>query len=530
MSDCSAGFSDSARETVVLRGCLARILVFEPIRVSRRMLALLSYLFEETLAGRGEELSQKGIAAGCFHLAGDYDSDLDSLVRVHASRLRRALKAYYAGPGARDEMRMQLATGGYVLVFDVCSQPVPTKLLEGKIPVIGLLEFKNLGLEESWRHLPVVLAEDLSLLLHQQDRLQVVGPFLRHLLESEGVDPTRLASRYPVDFVLDGSVQRKGASLILRMRLLEGVGGVPIWVHQEELEVNLTNIYDFSAMIPQQLSAAIGEDCGVVSQYLSSLARVKSEHSLSVFEAVLLGRTYLADFQYESLPQVLESLRQAVIESPLEAATHSTLVVILASLGMEPRWLGDPPLDEIRRHASEAVRLSSQDPWSILAEGFAAAVHGESAELIRIAVSLEGRASHSPSMLLGGIGSLLCYQNVDLERGGRLIEQAYKTNPHYLRVFHLANALVAWNAGNFELAERELDAFGLRWGLSDPLIRASMAAVRGDEKSALREWQRVLAVFPSFSVDGLHSLGFLWQADYIRLIGASLGLVGICLR
>ena len=520
------GDSDSAAwawPEAVLRQHLSRLVAFEGISSSARKLDLLNYLFEEALVGRGAAVTQARIAQDCYQLGINYRGENDSLIRVHASHLRRALKAYYDGPGADDPVRLQLAAGSYHLGF--VSQAVA--LAAGERPVVGILEFKELGLKGYWRHLPAVLVEELCGVIHGQDRLKYVGPFSRRLLEAEGLDPVQLGTRYPVDYVLDGSVERTATALVLRTRLLDGNSGALIWSGREELDPEQPDMAEFQQQILRRLAAAIGEDCGVVSQHLSSLARVKPANALSVYEAVLLGRMYLTDFDHESLPRVLETLRRAAIQEPQESAPSATLAVILASLGHEPRWPGDPPLAEIRDHAERAMRLAPQDPWSILASAFSATVHQQRDELVRIACAVERDGEHWPSMLLGGVGLLLCYQKVDLDRGRRLIAKAYASNPHYPTVLHVALALASFGDGDFESARRELDALQYRWGLSEPLLRGAMAAAEGDFETARREWRDVIAAFPDFARDGARSFGFAWHSDYLAQIAAAMQRAGI---
>ncbi len=506
-----------------MREHLARVTAFERIASSARKLDLLNYLFGEALAGRGAAVTQARIAMECYQLEANYWGESDSLIRVHASQLRRALKAYYDGPGADDEVRLQLTSGSYHLGF--VAQAVA--LAAGQRPVVGILEFKDLGLEGYWRHLPAVLVEELCGVIHRQDRLRYVGPFSRRLLEAEGLDPVQLGTRYPVDFVLDGSVERTATALVLRTRLLDGDTGALIGSGREELDPDQPDMAEFQQQLLRRLAAAIGEDCGVVGQHLSSSARVKPGNALSVYEAVLLGRMYLTDFDYESLPRVLETLRRAAIQLPQESAPSATLAVILASLGHEPRWPGDPPLAEIRDHVERAMRLAPHDPWSIMASAFSATVHQQRDELARIACAVERDGDHWPSMLLGGVGLLLCYQNMDLERGRRLIAKAYASNPHYPTVLHLALALASFGAGDFVAARCELDALQYRWGLSEPLLRGAMAAAEGDFETARREWRDVIAGYPDFARDGARSFGFMWHSDYLAQIAAAMERAGI---
>jgi hypothetical protein len=57
---------------------------------------LLTYVVEQDLAGRSKDLKEYTVAVELFNASADYDSKIDSLVRVNANRLRFRLEEYYA--------------------------------------------------------------------------------------------------------------------------------------------------------------------------------------------------------------------------------------------------------------------------------------------------------------------------------------------------------------------------------------------------------------------------------------------------
>ena len=60
-----------------------------------RLTRLLRYVVVESLAGRAERLKEYSIAIEVFGRPASYDPQVDSLVRVQASLLRRRLQQYY---------------------------------------------------------------------------------------------------------------------------------------------------------------------------------------------------------------------------------------------------------------------------------------------------------------------------------------------------------------------------------------------------------------------------------------------------
>jgi hypothetical protein len=497
-----------------LRRSLARVISLTELRASRRLMELLNYLFEETVAGRGGQLSQYKIAFECMGMGPDFDAERNSLVRVHVRRLRLALVAYSTGAGAAEEIRMRLSASGYSLIFE--RRLTASKPLRQEWPTLGLIEFKTLALEGPWRHLPALLAEELSGVITGAGGLRFMGPFARRVVEAEGIDAVRLGTRHRLDFIIDGSVQGVGESLIIRTRLLDGKTGMQIWAGKDELSLNAPDLAGFEVKLMARLSAEIGGDIGRVSSHLSALARVKPENALSVYEAVLMGRMYLSDFHHESLPQALAALRRAVREMPDEPSPHSTLAVVLATLGAEPAWPGDPPLIEILQLAERAWALDPGDPWSILAMATSSAINRQPAKLAEIGLRVADSPRATP-MVQAVVGVLLCFQKVEVAAALRLIERAREENPHYLRAVHLARSLVLLDAGQLAEALSEIEAYQVRWGWADPLIRRAIATRQEDSATARDEWQRVIAAFPDFETDGQRSIGYLWHDDYVRL-------------
>ena len=78
---------------------------------------LLSYLCEKTFAGETDQIKEYSIALDVFDRRESFDQDADSIVRVHANRLRKRLSEYYAGDGACHQLQIAIPVGQYVPAF-----------------------------------------------------------------------------------------------------------------------------------------------------------------------------------------------------------------------------------------------------------------------------------------------------------------------------------------------------------------------------------------------------------------------------
>ena len=107
------------------RSALERILASEAFRTSPQLGAFLRFVVEAALDGRGASL--KGYTIGVEALGRNprFDPQADPIVRVEATRLRRAMERYYAGAGRDETVVIELPRGSYVPVFRRRGAPAP---------------------------------------------------------------------------------------------------------------------------------------------------------------------------------------------------------------------------------------------------------------------------------------------------------------------------------------------------------------------------------------------------------------------
>ena len=107
----------SSSLTQAVRRELERILASREFYASRRFSDFLTYLVEETLAGRGPEIKAYNIALEVFKRPSDFDPQTDSVVRVEAAKLRSRLENYYRQNSEEGEIKISIPKGHYTVVF-----------------------------------------------------------------------------------------------------------------------------------------------------------------------------------------------------------------------------------------------------------------------------------------------------------------------------------------------------------------------------------------------------------------------------
>lgn len=94
---------------------------------SESLCKLLKYLGSHSLDSPGASLKEYQIATEVFGRPADFDSRVDSTVRVQTGRLRSKLAEFYAGDGASDRLVIEIPKGAYTLTYHLrpVAEPAP---------------------------------------------------------------------------------------------------------------------------------------------------------------------------------------------------------------------------------------------------------------------------------------------------------------------------------------------------------------------------------------------------------------------
>ena len=100
-----------------VREQMTRLLESHQFKNSRRYPALLRFIVEETLEGRGEFLKERLLGVRVFERPADYDTAADPIVRVTIAEIRKRIAQYYHDEEHDAEIRIELLPGHYVPEF-----------------------------------------------------------------------------------------------------------------------------------------------------------------------------------------------------------------------------------------------------------------------------------------------------------------------------------------------------------------------------------------------------------------------------
>ena len=104
----------SEEETAALRRHVREIVEGEAFRGSNRCGRFLTYIVDQSIAGRFEVLKERVIGLELFERSPAYDTGEDAIVRVTASDVRKRLLQHYGKYGTASEFRINLPLGSYI--------------------------------------------------------------------------------------------------------------------------------------------------------------------------------------------------------------------------------------------------------------------------------------------------------------------------------------------------------------------------------------------------------------------------------
>lgn len=514
-------------DPTLIRGELARILASPAFDASLRNREFLRFVVEETLAGRAQRIKAYAIATGVFGRGGDFDPQLDSIVRIEAGRLRRSLERYYLTKGQHSEWRIAIPRGSYVPSFD--HHPAPshaaTTALSRHGPSILVRPFED----ESERQDRPVLARGLT-------RQVIVGLTRYTDLFVYGVETVFSAAtegaRPQADFLLTGATSLAGDRFTAEVLLMDVRNGHYVWGQSFERPLDPAGIVHLRDEVASAVVHAIAQPYGVLYMQKAREAEGKPGNSLSAFECVIRFYQYWRSYDRGMVAELREGLERAVAAEP----GYADAVACLALLHVDAFRYGFPGGADglgaglmLAQRAVELAPLSSRSHHALgMAQWFAGQVE---ASLASFDTGLGLNPNDTDIMAELG----LRHANLaDWERALPLIEGSYARNPAQPRTYRMG--LFLWHLWHGRLPEaldqaREVNAPGIVFGHLAIAVAASGLGLHQEAASAV---EAVLALDPGYGARAEADLA--GRSIHPRLVGlvvdglARAGLPGVAPR
>jgi DNA-binding SARP family transcriptional activator/TolB-like protein/Flp pilus assembly protein TadD len=369
-------------------------------------------------------------------------------------------------------------------------------------PRIAVMPFSNIGGDAALAPLCEGLAEDIITGLGKFRLLFVIDRNSSTVVHQMNPDTAEIGKKLGVSLVVQGSLQRLGNQIRIRVRLVNAAERTQVWGEDFDCEAG-----DLPA-IPARIGKAI-----IVTLYNrvedSLLEQSRRKPKLTAYEFLLRGVKHLRGYGPEDNQRALELFQRAVDLDPDYALAR-------AYLGFADLVLHDydaaPPhiLERARTMAQEAVEMTPDDyrcHWLLgMILGTAGDLENEERHYLQ-ALSLNPNDANTRStygILLGMLGRV--------DEGIDSIREAMRLNPYHPEWYWVDLGSVLYVAKRYEDA---IEAFRKRirpeaWVLSR---LAACHAQLGRMDDAAKAAAEVMRQNPDFRISAQRSGGWLLHSD-----------------
>jgi TolB-like protein len=348
---------------------LEKILTSAGFARNDRIGKFLSFVVEQRLEGKAEQLKETLIGAEVFGRKADYDPKLDSIVRTEAARLRVRLAEYFAGEGAADPVVIELPKGGYAPLIRSHAPPATGRVsarwrraviaagvaaLAGvgwlwmarpmpERPVIAVLPFKNLSVEPESEFFADGLTDEIIHKLSVIDGLEVRSRTSSFVFKDKPRNISDVGAQMHANLAVEGSVLRTGDRLRINVQLIRVSGDRTLWSDQFDRE--LKDVF----AVQEEISRSI-----VDKLRLKLPPRTKKwpTESPEAFALYLRGRSALESSTGASAKTALQFFERAIALDPEYAAAHAGMAesyFLLAFNGRIPPKEAYPKVEQAAR-------------------------------------------------------------------------------------------------------------------------------------------------------------------------------------
>lgn len=536
---------------------LGRILASDDFIASGRNRRFLSYVVEETLAGRAERLKGYTIAVQVFGRDASFDAQTDPLVRIEARRLRQSLERYYLTAGVADPVRILLPKGGYVPAFEnvTClqaqalrsEQPEPDNsrhdsptgrvkrlfllalaaaaaatmaivavdhLGEHDVPAPPQNELASTGpsvLVQSFAPVEGTAAEDrfrVGLTDQVTDALQrfkTIRIVPARQAEAGAGSPSgdvKGQSQASTDYTLKGSVRALDETVRIVVQLEESGSGVLLWTHVFERDAKQDNPFEIQSEIASDVAETLGDPYDLLFSNELKKAQAPGSAVSEIYTCVL--RFY----QYWLNPRAAEhlSLRNCHERSVSSAPLNAGVLTNLAWLYLDEYRFDfnrtdalDPPLE---RAAEVARRAVSLQPDSARAHLVVAVIQWFRKDFRSFDRHAELALSLNPndSSVNAELGLRYGLRG-DWERSRPLIDRAISRDPIRWQTYRVSYAQHALENGEFERALEELRLTKMSDHPALKVVRAAIYGHLNRFEESQENWNAAVREMPQLGSD-----------------------------
>lgn len=542
-----------------VREALARILGSAKFDASPRSRRFLTYVVEETLAGRADRIKAFAIATDVFGRGADFDAHADPIVRLEAVRLRRALEQYYESAGKDAPIVISIPKGGYVPAFGQQAPKLAVSNEDGKrrqwpaalgitvfVGVVALVGLFAAGwapwrIEPSMPAVPRLLirpfgnssGSDVAAAVANGLTQETLGQMAKFkdivTVQGERGSADEHGSRY----VLMGDVSLTEDKLRLQARVLDAQDVSVLWAKTYETNYDPATSIAIEAELARQVATAVGQPYGVIYKADTGPGRSAADGDWESYSCTLSYFSYRANLDAGSHPRVRRCLEETVARFP----GYATAWALLAQTYMDELRFHYPvakatepaSLERAAAAAKRAVDLDPENVRALQAKMLALYFDGQ----VEAALAIGERAmltNPNDTELVGEYGVRLA-DSGQWARGCALVADTLERNPGPLGYYEVILSICAYIDQDYPAAKMWVRRAAVMDNPAYHLIAAAIFAEGGEPVQAEAERRWLMADAPEFvaNVRGWVGLRNVPPADRERFL-ESLRKAGLTVR
>jgi TolB-like protein len=478
---------------------LNRILSSPGFKGSRVLSGFLEFVTRETLAGREQEIKEYSIGVQVLFKKMDFNPQLDSIVRIHAGRLRRALNEYYHILGNQDPIRIEIPKGSYIPVFgtqeSVQKGEIPKKILGGKTkPVVAILPFRNISRDSSRDFFADGLGEQLSTDLTRFHDITVISYYSSRYIGSKTTDHLESSRLLGAKYLLTGSLQSDNKHLHVRVQLIAGDTGEQLWAKSFERNNTASAIFEIQNEIVRSILTEIGGYYGAIFRDMMNIPHSDRVNGTEIYDAIFWYYHYQKIFTKEILEKTVHALKAAVQANP----NYALAWAMLGELYLDDKALDfgniENPLEEGLKCAMRAVKIDPACQHAYQTLAWVHLFHHNREECLKAAeqcIDINPNAAD----YVGAMGFVLICAG-EFEKGFALLNDSIRHNPYGPWWYNTGFAFYFMNEKNYSQAlywAEKMDREDLLW---DPLMKAAALGHLGRDEEAGKNICKLLQLLP----------------------------------
>jgi adenylate cyclase len=496
---------------------LNHVLSSDSFDCSARNRRFLAYVVEETVRGRAGRIKGYTIATTVFGRDEHFDSQLDSIVRIEAGRLRRALERYYLIGGAQDPIRITIPNGTYVPRFSRVEPVVSAGIdqpghgtahshaLEHQTSVV-VMPFEEEGDQTAYPNITRGFTRQIVVRLTRFVNLNV---FLGPNAAADAPGALLPQPAYAADFILTGGTRLSADRFVVDVLLTDARTGRGVWSATYDRALQPTEVYRTRDEVASSVAGTLGQPYGILSSRFARDADGKVPGKMASLEAVNLFYRYWRTYDRALLGQVIAALEKAVILDPDYAEAYVCLSLATAnSVRFGPVRMSDAigPLHRARDLAHRAIELAPQSSRGYFAMAVASWFGGDveyCIDMLETGLALNPNDTETMAEL-----GMRYANRADWGRAVPLLEAAYRRNPALPSGFRVGLSLWHYVHGRHEDALAEAMRMDTEDVVYTHILRAIAAAKLGRRVETAQAIAAILRLHPDYAEQAVDDLRY----------------------